>query len=67
MSVCLSVAVSKLQTADRLGTCLKPFVSTESPSSHEFSSKYGLAIFLHIENTKNYREYRVARASVYLN
>ena len=30
---------------DRLGSCLKLFVSTESTSSHEFASQFGLAIF----------------------
>ena len=40
------------------------FVSTESTSCHEFASQFGLAIFVY---AKNYREFRVARAIVYLN
>ena len=30
---------------DRLGSCLKLFVSTEGPSYHEFASQFGLTIF----------------------
>ena len=37
---------------DRLGTCLKLFVSTQSSSSHEFASQFGLAIFIYAKNTK---------------
>ena len=39
----LSVAVFLL---DRLGRCLKLFVSTVSSSFHGFVSQFGLAIFL---------------------
>ena len=49
---------------DRLGRCLKLFVSTESISCNEFASQFGLAICLY---EKNYREYRIARMNVYLN
>ena len=31
---------------DRIGRCLKLFVTTESISCHEFSSQFGLAIFV---------------------
>ena len=53
---------------DRLGRCLKLFVSTESVSCHEFASQFGLAI-VHTRKTppKNPRGNRVASASVYLN
>ena len=43
------------------------FVSTESISCHEFASHFGPAIFIYVKNSQNYREYRVARANVYLN
>ena len=52
---------------NRIGRCLKLFVSTENISSHEFASQFGLDIFLYAKNTQNYREYRVAYATVYLN
>ncbi len=52
---------------DRLGRCLKLFVSTESTSSHELASQIGLEHFLYAKDNQNYREYRVARATVYLN
>ena len=52
---------------DRLGRRLKLSVSTESTSCHEFASQFGLDISVYAKNTKNYREYRVARATVYLN
>ena len=52
---------------DRLGRCLKPFVSTESISCHEFASQFGVAILLYVKNTQNYREYRIAYATVCLN
>ena len=38
---------------DRLGICLKLFVSTDSTSSHEFASQFGLAMFLYAKNTQN--------------
>ena len=68
-SVCLSqLANCRSQfLLDRLGRCLKLFVSTESTSCHEFASQFGLANFVYVKNTQNYREYRVARATVYLN
>ena len=31
---------------DRLGRCLKLFVSTDSTSYHEFASQFGLAFFI---------------------
>ena len=43
-----SVAVRKLKSQfllDRLGRCLKLFVSTESTYSHELGSQFGLAFF----------------------
>ena len=52
---------------DCLGRGLKLFVSTESTYCHEFASHFGLNIFLYVKNTLNYREYRVARPTVYLN
>ena len=65
MSVCRSY-----QTASR-NSCLIVLgdvsVSTESTSTHEFASQFGLDIFLYAKNTHNYCEYRVARATVYLN
>ena len=46
-SVCLSqLANCRSQyLLDNLGKCLKLFVSTESSSSHEFTSQFSLAIF----------------------
>ena len=38
---------------DRLGRCLKLFVSTDITSCHEFASQFGLAIFLYAKNTQN--------------
>ena len=52
---------------DRLGRCLKLFVSTESTSCHEIASQFGQDIFLYVKITQNYREYHVAYATVYLN
>ena len=52
---------------DRLGRCLKLFVSTESTSSHELASQFGLDIFYTRKTPKKYHEYRVARATVHLN
>ena len=47
------------------------FVSTESTSCHEFASQFAsqfaLAIFYTRKTSKNYREFRVAHAIVYLN
>ena len=40
---------------DRLGRCLKLFVSTESTSCHEFASQFGLEFFIS-ENTQNLGE-----------
>ena len=51
MPVCLSVCLSQLANCrsqfllDRLGRCLKLFVSTESTSRHEFASQFGLEFF----------------------
>ena len=61
--VCLSqLANCRLQfLLDRLGRCLKLFVSTESKSCHEFASQFGLAIFYTRKTPKNYREIRVSR------
>ena len=46
---------------DRVGGCLKLFVSTESTSSHEFASQFGLAFFYTWKTPKNYRENWVSR------
>ena len=46
---------------ERLGRCLKLFVSTDSPSCHEFAFQFGLAIFFTRKTPKNYREDRVSR------
>ena len=56
-SVCLSqLANCRSQSLpDRLGSCLKLFVSTESTSCHEFTSQFSLAIILYAKNTQNYR------------
>ena len=37
---------------NRLGRCLKLFVSTQSASCHDFASQFGLAIFLYVKNTQ---------------
>ena len=37
---------------NRLGRCIKLFVSTERTSSHEFTSRFGLYIFLNAKNTQ---------------
>ena len=53
-SVCLSVCRSVLahcRSIYRLGRCLKLFVSTDSTSSHEFASQFGLAFFLYAKYT----------------
>ena len=36
---------------DRLGSCFKLFVSTDSTSSNELASQFGLAIVLYAKNT----------------
>ena len=46
---------------------VKLFVLTESTCCHELTSQFGLDIFLYAKNTQNYREYRVAYTTVYLN
>ena len=53
-SVCLSLfANCRSQFLfDRLGRCLKLFVSPVIPSSHEFASQFGLAIFFTSKNTQ---------------
>ena len=38
---------------DRLGRCLKLFVSTASPFSHEFASQFGLDIYILSKNIQN--------------
>ena len=38
---------------DRLGRCIKLFVSSECTSSHEFVSQFGLAICFYAKNTQN--------------
>ena len=49
---------------DRLGRYLKLFVSTESTSSHEFASQFGLAILL-CKNTQKLAE-TVSPARVFI-
>ena len=39
--------------------CFKLFVSTDSTSSHEFASQFGLAFFYTRKTLKSYREDRV--------
>ena len=46
---------------DRLGTWLTLLVSTESISSHEYASHFGLEFFYMRKTPKNYRENRVSR------
>ena len=46
---------------DRLGRCLNLFVLTESTTSPEFASQFGLAIFYTRKTPKNHREDRVSR------
>ena len=57
-SVCLSAFANCRSQflLDRLGRCLKLFVSSESISCHEFASQFGLAIFLYAKNIKNLGE-----------
>ena len=57
-SPCLSMLVncSSPLLLDRLGTCLKLFVSSESTSCYEFASQFGLAIVLYAKNTQNIGE-----------
>ena len=43
------------------GDIIKLFVSTESPSCHEFASQFGQAIFFTRKPPKNYRENRLSR------
>ena len=55
-----SVVLSQLSNCrsqfllDRLGKCLKLFVSTESTSSDEFASQLGLEFFVFAKNINNY-------------
>ena len=67
-SACLSVLGNYRSQflLDRIGRCLKSFLSTDSTFCHEFASQFGLEFF-YAKNTKNYCEYRVAHAIVYLN
>ena len=51
---------------DRLGRCLKLFVSSESTFSHKFASQFGLAIFYTREKHKTSGN-RTALTCVYLN
>ena len=46
---------------DCLGWCLKLFVATDSTSSHEFASQFGLAFLYTRKTQKSYREDRVPR------
>ena len=45
---------------DRLGICLKLFVSTESTFSHKVASLFDLVIFYTRKTPKNYREDQVS-------
>ena len=60
--ICLSqLANCRVQfLLDRLGRCLKLFVSTESTSSHEFESQFGLEIVLYAKTPAYYRENRLS-------
>ena len=51
---------------DRLGRCLKQFVSTERTSCREFASQFGLDFFLTRKTPKSSGK-PVARTIVYLN
>ena len=61
LSVCLSVCLSQLANCrsqfllDRLGRCLKLFISAESTSCHELASQFGLELF-YAKNTQNLGE-----------
>ena len=46
---------------DRLGGCIKLFVSTDGQYPHEFASRFGLAFFYSRKTPKNDRENRVQR------
>ena len=52
--VCLSVFANCRSQflLDRLGRCLKLFVSTDSTSCHEFASKFGLAICIYAKKNQ---------------
>ncbi len=52
---------------DRLGRCLKLFVSTESISCFEFASQFGLAGFFILEKHPKLSRMPIARTNVYLN
>ncbi len=53
-SVCLSQLTNcrSQLLLDRLGRCLKLFVSTESTSCHEFTSQFGLEFFICEKHSK---------------
>ena len=57
------VAVSNHQVAilARLSRGMSQTVSSDGPSSHEFASQFGLAIFLSRKTPKNYHENRMTR------
>ena len=57
----MSVVVSKLQFAILAQSSREMFVSTDGPSSHEFASQFGLAIFYMRKTPKTYQENRVQR------
>ena len=67
ISACRCLQTAGRNYCSRLRRCLKLFVSTESTSSHEFVSQFGLAICLYAKEHPKTREYRVACACVYLN
>ena len=53
LKVCLSVLANCRSQflLDRLGRCLKLFVSTDSTSCHEFASQFNLAIFVYAKKS----------------
>ena len=61
--VCLSVLANCRSQflLDRLGRCLKLFVSTDSTSCHEFASQFGLEFFLSEKHPKLSRILRRTR------
>ena len=52
---------------DRLRRCLKLFISTVIPSSHEFASQFGLAHFLQAKNTQKLSQEPNRHAGIQLN
>ena len=68
-SLCLSKSANCRSQflLDRLGRCLKLFISTESTSCHEFASQFGLQFFYTQKIPNTIAKNTVAYAIVYLN